>query len=136
MTGIITAVAVFLGLGALMGVLLAIASKIFRVERDERIDKIIECLPGANCGGCGYAGCSGLAEAIVAGEAKTNACTVGGSEVAEKVAEIMGQKAEHTVKMRAQVMCSGTKECSAKKMEYKGIGDCSAAAAIGGGDKM
>ena len=136
MTGIITAVAVFLGLGALMGVLLAIASKVFRVERDERIDRIIECLPGANCGGCGYAGCSGLAEAIVAGEAKTNACTVGGSEVAGKVAEVMGQKAEHTVKMRAQVMCSGTKECSAKKMEYKGIRDCSAAAAIGGGDKM
>ena len=133
---ILTAFLVFLVLGVVIGVLLAVASKVFRVERDERIDRIIEVLPGANCGGCGYAGCSALAESIVKGEAKCSACTVGGNEVAGKVAAIMGVAAEDTVRMRAQVMCSGTSACSHKKVEYKGVSDCRAAAALGGGDKM
>lgn len=136
MSGIITAFTVFLALGAAIGILLAIASRAFRVERDERIDRIIEVLPGANCGGCGFAGCSALAENIVKGEAKCNSCTVGGNEVAVKVSKIMGVAAESAVRMRAQVMCSGTSACSAKKLDYKGIRDCRAAAAIGGGDKM
>ena len=133
---ILIAVLVFLILGAAIGVLLAVASKIFRVEHEQKLDDIVSALPGANCGGCGYAGCASLAEAIVKGEAKTNACTVGGDEVASKIAEIMGVKAEKASRMRAQVMCSGTSECSAKKMDYSGIPDCRAAAAIGGGDKM
>lgn len=136
MNGIITAVLIFLALGAGIGILLAIASKVFSVKTDERIEAICDALPGANCGGCGYAGCSALAESIVKGEAKTNACTVGGDEVAASVAAIMGQKAEKANRMRAQVMCSGTKECSEKKLDYDGIEDCRAAAAIGGGDKM
>ena len=94
MTGILTAFLVFLILGVVIGLLLAVASKVFHVERDERIDKIIEALPGANCGGCGYAGCSALAESVVKGEAKCNACTVGGDEVAKKVAAVMGVEAE------------------------------------------
>ncbi len=133
---ILTAFLIFLVLGAAIGVLLAIASKVFRVEHEEKYEQIKECLPGANCGGCGYAGCDALAEAISKGEAKTNSCTVGGNEVAVKIAEIMGVTAEKAVRMRAQVMCSGTTECSAKKMDYAGISDCRAAAAIGGGDKM
>jgi len=74
---IIIAFGVFIVLGAVIGLLLALASKVFHVEVDERIPAITECLPGANCGGCGFPGCAGLAEAIVAGTAKTNACTVG-----------------------------------------------------------
>ncbi len=136
MSGIITALLVFLALGAAIGVLLALASRVFRVEKDERIDRITECLPGANCGGCGYTGCAALAEAIVKGEAKTNACTVGDDTVAKNVAAVMGVAAEKANRMRAQVMCSGTRECSEKKMDYAGIEDCRAAAAIGGGDKM
>ncbi|MBE6562853.1 MAG: RnfABCDGE type electron transport complex subunit B [Ruminococcaceae bacterium] len=132
---IIIAFGVFIVLGAVIGLLLALASKVFHVEVDERIPAITECLPGANCGGCGFPGCSGLAEAIVAGTAKTNACTVGDDEVSEKIAEIMGVKAEKAVRMRAQVMCSGTEECSKKKLTYVGVSDCHAAAALGGGDK-
>lgn len=136
MTGILTAFLVFLILGVVIGLLLAVASKVFHVERDERIDKIIEALPGANCGGCGYAGCSALAESVVKGEAKCNACTVGGNEVAKKVAAVMGVEAESAERMRAQVMCSGTSACSHRKVEYRGVSDCRAAAALGGGDKL
>lgn len=129
-------VLVFLLLGGLMGALLAFASRIFAVKTDERVEAIQECLPGANCGGCGYTGCAALAQAIVKGEAAVNACTVGGAETAKKAAAIMGVEAGNTVKMRAQVMCSGTWEYSRKKYTYRGIPDCVAASKIGGGDKL
>lgn len=128
--------AVFAVMGIAIGVLLALASKIFHVETDERAEKITGCLPGANCGGCGFAGCGALADAIVKGEAKTNACTVGGDEVAAEIAEIMGVAAEKAVRMRAQVMCSGSKGCAEHKLNYSGAKDCRGAIALGGGDKM
>ena len=64
---ILTAFLIFLALGAAIGVLLALASRIFHVEHEEKYEKIKECLPGANCGGCGFAGCDALAEAISKG---------------------------------------------------------------------
>ncbi|MGN1346489.1 MAG: RnfABCDGE type electron transport complex subunit B [Eubacteriales bacterium] len=133
---ILIPVVLFLVLGAVMGALLALASRVFAVKKDERAEKIAECLPGANCGGCGYTGCSALAEAIAKGEAGVNRCSVGGAETAEKIAAIMGVEAEKTVRMRAQVMCSGTSEYAKKKYIYEGIPDCVAAARIGGGDKV
>lgn len=133
---ILFAVMWFAILGGAMGILLAIASKIFHVETDERIELISEELPGANCGGCGYAGCGALAEAIVKGEAKTSACVAGSEEIAKKIAEIMGVEAEIPVRMRAQVMCSGTAEFAKKKYAYEGAPDCFAASKLGGGDKL
>ena len=135
MLEIIIALVIFLVLGAVIGILLALASKVFSVESDERIGKVRECLPGANCGGCGYAGCDALAEAIVKGEAGTASCTVGGDDAAAKIAAIMGITPDKTVRMRAQVMCSGAKDCTVRKLDYVGVSDCRAAAALGGGDK-
>ncbi|MBQ8509132.1 MAG: RnfABCDGE type electron transport complex subunit B [Clostridia bacterium] len=123
-------------MGGLLGLALAIASKVFAVKVDERIPAISEKLPGANCGGCGYAGCSALAEAIVKGEAKTSACVVGGDAVASEIAAIMGMKAEKTVRMRAQVMCSGSAEFAKRKYNYEGAPDCIAATRLGGGNKL
>lgn len=77
MGNILSAVLWFVALGALLGALLAVASKLFAVKVDERIPKITDVLPGANCGGCGYAGCAALAQAIVDGDAKVSSCTVG-----------------------------------------------------------
>ena len=136
MTSILIPVAIFIGLGVLTGALLAAASRIFAVEKNETAEKVLECLPGANCGGCGFSGCSALAEAIAKGEAKVNSCPVGGAEVAGKVAAIMGVEAAPTVRMRAQVMCSGTREYAKKKYVYEGVDDCIAASRIGGGDKL
>ena len=65
------------GLGVLFGIILGIAAIKFRVERDPKIDSIREALPGANCGGCGFAGCDALAEAIATGKAPVNGCPVG-----------------------------------------------------------
>ncbi len=136
MKEILIPILVFIGLGVLMGVLLAVASKVFAVHKDEKAEKINECLPGANCGGCGYSGCAALAEAIAKGEATVNKCSVGGREAAERIAAIMGVQAGPTVRMRAQVMCSGTAEFARKKYVYEGVADCVAASRIGGGDKL
>lgn len=82
--GIIIAAVVVGGTGLFIGVFLGIAGKKFAVEVDEREEAILEVLPGNNCGGCGYAGCSGLAAAIVAGDAEVSGCPVGGAPVAER----------------------------------------------------
>lgn len=132
---IIFAIIVFAVLGGAIGALLAIASRVFAVPKNEKAEQIVEVLPGANCGGCGYSGCAALAEAVALGKAKPNSCTVGGEAVAEQVAAIMGVKAEKTVKMRAQVMCSGSKELSKQKYDYQGITDCVSAMQLGGGSR-
>lgn len=133
---ILSALIWFTLLGGILGLALAFASKLFAVKTDERIPQIQEKLPGANCGGCGYAGCSALAEAIVKGEAKPSACVVGGSEVAEEIAKIMGVEVEAPIRLCAQVMCSGTAELARKKYIYAGAPDCIAATKLGGGDKL
>ena len=116
MINILYALICFAIISGILGLILAFASKIFAVETDERVDKINELLPGANCGGCGYAGCAAYAEAVVKGEATVSCCTVGGAEVATAIAGIMGVEAPtNVVRLRAQVMCSGTREFAKKK---------------------
>ena len=119
-------------LGILIGLLLGVAGKVFAVEVDERVTKVRECLPGNNCGGCGFPGCDGLADAIVAGTAPVNGCPVGGAPVAAEIGKIMGVDAGASVKKVAYVKCSGTCDKAKNKYEYVGIGDCRAAAAIPG----
>lgn len=136
MNNILSAVLWFALFGAVFGLLLAISSKLFHVKVDERIPKICDELPGANCGGCGYAGCAALAEAIVKGEAAVNACVVGGGECAAAIGEIMGCAAGDAIKKRAQVMCSGELGVAKKKYIYGGAADCIAATKLGGGDKL
>ena len=123
-TGIILAAAIVGGTGLFIGVFLGIAGKKFAVEVDEREEAILEVLPGNNCGGCGYAGCSGLAAAIVKGEAEVGGCPVGGAPVAAKIGAIMGQEAGAQVHEVAFVKCGGTCEQAATDYEYHGIGDC------------
>ena len=109
MNEILIAIGVLGGLGLLFGLVLAIASKVFYVETDPRLDLLNECLPGANCGGCGYAGCGGYAEAVLKGEAEIGKCASGGNDCAMKMAEIMGVKAEKMERRVAMVRCSGYK---------------------------
>ncbi len=136
MNTIIVSVIVLGVLGIAIGLLLGVAGKFFSVETDERVEQVRECLPGNNCGGCGYPGCDGLAESIVAGDAPVNGCPVGGAPVAEQIAEILGVEAEAGVKKVARVRCAGTCEQASVKYNYVGTMDCRQAAMVpGGGDK-
>lgn len=123
-TGIVIAVIVVAGVGLLVGLFLGIAGIKFHVEVDEREEMIIDALPGNNCGGCGYPGCSGLAAAIVKGEAEVGQCPVGGKPVAEEIAKIMGVTVEDSVRMTAFVKCQGTIKRTEVYYDYVGIKDC------------
>ena len=137
MNNIILAFICFAAISVILGAILAVASKVFAVENDERAEKILEYLPGANCGGCGYTGCSALSEAILKGDAPVNACASLSKEACDKIAEIAGLASpEAGIRKRAQVMCSGTHELAAKKYIYEGIQDCVSAAMLSGGDKL
>ncbi len=135
MKEILTAAAVVGGLGLLFGLLLSFASVVFAVKKDERIEKITETLPGANCGACGFAGCAAYAEAVVKDGAPVNCCSVGKAPVAEKIGEIMGVDAGDVVEVTARVMCGGVLGKANKKYEYMGISDCVAASKLSGGAK-
>ena len=124
MTGIIIAAVVVGGVGLFIGIFLGVAGKAFAVEVDPREEAIANTLPGNNCGGCGYAGCSGLAAAIVKGEAECGQCPVGGAPVAAKIAEIMGLDAGESVRMTAFVKCGGTCDKAGQDYKYTGIEDC------------
>jgi electron transport complex protein RnfB len=121
------------GLGLVFGAGLGYAGKVFAVEEDPRIGQVLECLPGANCGGCGYPGCGGLASAIVAGTAPVNGCPVGGAKSAAAIAEVMGVAAGETEKMVAHVNCNGTCSNAKSKYEYFGMSDCVMASQLAGG---
>ncbi|NLK00425.1 MAG: RnfABCDGE type electron transport complex subunit B [Clostridia bacterium] len=124
-------------IGGLFGVVLAVASKKFHVEVDPRMDAIADALPGSNCGACGYPGCGGLAEAIFEGRAPVDACPPGGSEVAAKIAGIMGEEAAagDEEKQIIQLMCGGGKENCGDKYAYIGVQDCRIAKSLMGGPK-
>lgn len=121
---IIMAVIVIGVLGIFIGLFLGISAIKLKVETDPRIDQVTNALPGNNCGGCGYAGCSNLAEAIVNGEAAVNACPVGGDKVGKEIAKIMGQEAEESARKVAFVKCKGDCEKASNDYDYQGIEDC------------
>ena len=123
------------GMGLIFGSLLAYASKKFKVDVDERVSMVIETLPSANCGACGYAGCSAFADAVVEGKAPVEGCVVGGEKCASLIAEIMGITAGKSERKIARVMCNGTNDNTDVKYKYHGIEDCTLAAQLGEGPK-
>lgn len=131
-----TAIVLMGGLGLLVGIGLAIASKIFYVYVDPTILAIDEVLPGANCGGCGFPGCSSNAEAIVAGKSSPNSCVAAGPETAEAIAAILGVSVEAKEPDIALPGCTyGVAEADTK-YKYDGMNDCRAAALLNGGMKV
>ena len=138
---ILIAIAILGGLGLVFGLVLAAASKVFYVETDPRLDQLNACLPGANCGGCGFAGCGAYAEAVLKGEAPVGKCASGGNEAAKAMASIMGVEAEEVTRKVAMVRCSGARTFDAEgnltkgakmKATYEGFHDCLAASRVGG----
>src|SRR6056297_1156545 len=95
------------GIAAFLAAVLGFASNHFKVEQDPRVGKVEDALPGANCGACGYAGCSAFAEAVVNGEAPVGGCPVGGDNVASDIADIMGKDSESSNKVIAELLCGG-----------------------------
>ena len=123
------------GLGLIFGLILSYADKKFHVDVDERVSLVRECLGGANCGACGFAGCDAFAQAVVDGKAKPNGCAPAGAAGAEKIASIMGVDAGASEKMIARVLCQGIKGIAKERYVYDGYKSCMTAAGIAGGPK-
>lgn len=136
MTGtIIQTIVILSGLGLLLSLVLFLVAKKFKVEEDPRIDEVEKAMPGANCGGCGYAGCRAFADAAVkAGNLDNNFCPVGGNEVMKKVAAILGYEVKEKAPMVAVVRCNGTCENRAKTNTYDGALSCRVKASLYSGD--
>ncbi len=114
----------FLAAGAVIGVLLTVASKVFAVKTDETVSRISEALPGANCGGCGYSGCDGYAAAVASGETPPDLCRPGGLKTAEIIGGIVGVQAGNIEPLKAFVRCNGNCDATRDKFTYIGTRSC------------
>lgn len=129
---IVVSALIMLVIAILMAVVLGWAKQAFHVEVDPRVDEINDALPDANCGACGYAGCMEYAEAVAAGEAPIYKCPVGGEDVAEKLAAIMGVELDAVITDRPIVKCGARVEQRLKRNDYKGEQTCGAASDVAG----
>lgn len=135
MTTIITTVIVLSVIALICAVLLYVVSKKFEVYEDPRIGAVAEVLPQANCGGCGYPGCSGFATACASGsDLEGKFCPVGGAKVMEKVAEILGMAVASGDPKVAVLRCNGTCEARPKVNQYNGAKSCKIASVLYSGE--
>ena len=128
MNGLMTPVLLVAVIGLICAGLLVFASKVFHVAVDERVSLVREALPGANCGGCGYAGCDAYAGALVADESLScTLCSPGGAATAAQIAEILGRTAGEAEPQVAQVLCNGSCDASRTVLEWQGMQSCKGA---------
>lgn len=134
MNPVILAIIVVSIIGLVCAVLLAVASKVMAVPVDERFGPVRECLPGANCGACGYAGCDAYAQALISGEdVPVNLCIPGGADAANNIAAVLGVESGEVIPMTAHVRCGGTCDKTQDKYEYGSTATCKAVKMFYGG---
>ena len=122
-------------LGILAALILYFVAQKFKVEEDPRIDEVEKMLPGANCGGCGFAGCRGLSDALVKRtDISSLFCPVGGAEVMKTVAAYLGKAAPEKEPQVATVRCGGSCEKRPRINAYDGVTSCAVAASLYGGE--
>lgn len=119
--------ACMLAMAMIFSYILGWANKQFKVEVDPKIERVIAALPGANCGGCGYLGCSDYAVAIVLDNDPVNKCPVGGQSCAEEIAGIMGIEVGDMVPLQAIVHCNAPLSSRLGRTEYMGEKRCASA---------
>jgi Na+-translocating ferredoxin:NAD+ oxidoreductase subunit B len=128
---IIISIIVLTALGLVASALLAASSKLLYVEEDPRVEAVTDALPGANCGGCGFAGCEGYAVAVLYDPAiPPNKCCAGGAEVSEKVAQLSGKAMGDSEPLVAFRRCDRIGGNVQQKFEYHGVPTCRAAAMV------
>ena len=128
---------ILVGIAIVCAALLTLASVFFAVKEDETAVAIRDCLPGANCGACGYSGCDGYAKALAEKSTdKTNLCVPGGDSTAKNIASILGVEAEDVVEQVAFVACNGTCDAAPRKCDYQGHQSCLTANMAYSGDKF
>ena len=134
MNEILIAVIAVVAIGVVCAAMLVVAAKLMAVKEDERFPAVRECLPGANCGACGYAGCDGYAKALCENpDVPANLCIPGADAVSKQLSEVLGVAFEDVVEQVAVVHCSGDCQHTQDKVAYSGIESCAAAKLMYGG---
>ncbi len=136
LTSVLTVLAIVAVLAIVFSILILIINKLCHVEVDPKIEQVQEKLAGANCGGCGYAGCADFAKAVVEGKANICDCAATSAENKQAITKIVGGVACVDMPMKAVVKCAGTPELTTKKFDYIGINTCEAKNAMQGGEKL
>ena len=131
----IAAIVAMAVIGLILGGVIGIAAKLFKVEVDPRIELVTELLPGANCGGCGKAGCADFAKSVVTGENPPSKCPVASQEQVAAIAKALGIEVGDSVKKVAVVFCGGDHNQEKVQTLYNGVSDCVSASLIAGGPK-
>ncbi len=129
-------VGIFAGVAILIGILILIVGKVFKVDVDEKVTKILENLAGANCGGCGCSGCSGFAAKLASGDGNLSDCHVTSDEKKAEIAAILGVTLTAEERTVAVVKCMGNAENCGEAFEYHGNPTCAACASVLGGNKL
>ncbi|HJO95153.1 MAG TPA: RnfABCDGE type electron transport complex subunit B [Victivallales bacterium] len=133
---VVISVCLLIGIAIILGLTIGITAKVFEVKQDPRVEQVLDALPGANCGGCGLAGCSDFAKAVVSGVTIPEKCPVCSEEGVKAIVEIMGLKqSDNIVKKVAVILCGGDSDNALFEAQYNGINDCKSASLIGGGLK-
>lgn len=133
MSVILLSIAALGGMGLLFGVGLSYAGVKFKVEEDPLLPQVLEALPGANCGGCGFAGCAAFADAVINGKAAPNGCPVGGANTAAKIGELLGISVTASERLCAFIKCAGGCSESSFRYQYHGMNNCGAAMQLAAG---
>lgn len=116
---------VLFSIAVLAACILYVSAKKFKIEEDPIIDEVEQLLPGANCGGCGFAGCRQLAEkCVVDKNLEENKCPVGGNEVMQKIAAKLGLEAQESSPKIVVVRCKGYVCNRVKTTKYDGVKSC------------
>lgn len=131
----IAALLIMGGTGLALGVVIGLFARLFKVISDSRVELVTELLPGANCGGCGKAGCADFAKSVVAGENPPGKCPVSSKEQVTAIALALGIDAGSTFARKAVVLCGGDREQTLRLANYNGVLDCVSASLVAGGPK-
>ncbi len=135
LTTILLATAILAVSGLLLGLAIGVIYKLFEVPSDPKVELLMELLPGANCGGCGKAGCADFARALVNGEITPDKCPVSSQEVCAQVAQLLGVAISSAEKQVAVILCGGDVNQTKILTRYNGVSDCISASLIAGGPK-
>ena len=134
---VIVSICTLFGLGLAAAIILAVASRVFHVDEDPRVQAVVEALPGANCGGCGYAGCEGYAIAVVNDPSvPANRCCAGGAETSIAVGELTGKTVAASEPLRSFRRCDKVAGNVGLRYEYQGMPSCAAATLLAGGSDI
>lgn len=127
-------VGIMVGVAILLGTLIMVVARFFNVQKDSRIDEIVDHLPKANCGACGHPGCEGFAKALVEGKGSVDDCKVSSKQQKIEIANILGQSFSGGEETVAVVACCGGNKCE-DKYTYQGYGNCQTQEMLSGGRK-